>query len=170
MPVSIRSLEGEFLTEKQTRLNSMQFWFLSRLESYSCKLVVSEKRLFKLWNGTDGHSPNDLETLSPPNGSFNNRYLKSLANLKIWWIKKIQDNHFVLIISSVHQHYRIFRSSYIGCFRFFKLVRKKKSFNGIIENVKYLKSNSQTAVIIVDFNWKISFIIYSWAQFYKPWI
>lgn len=52
-----------------------------RLESYSCKLVASEKKLFKSMNAADGLSPNDLEALSPPNaspfassGSFISRY------------------------------------------------------------------------------------------------
>lgn len=40
-----------------------------RLESYSCKLVASEKKLFKSMNAADGLSPNDLEALSPPNSS-----------------------------------------------------------------------------------------------------
>lgn len=62
------------------------FYFLIpfRLESYSCKLVASEKKLFKSMNAADGLSPNDLEALSPPNSSsfpsnsfsssFNSRY------------------------------------------------------------------------------------------------
>ncbi|KAH7642246.1 repressor of RNA polymerase III transcription Maf1 [Dermatophagoides farinae] len=51
------------------------YQIVGRLESYSCKLVASEKRLFKLMNAADGLSPNDLEVLSPPeSGSFNSRF------------------------------------------------------------------------------------------------
>uniref|UniRef100_A0A834RA82 Repressor of RNA polymerase III transcription MAF1 n=2 Tax=Sarcoptes scabiei TaxID=52283 RepID=A0A834RA82_SARSC len=72
-----------------------------RLESYSCKLVVSEKRLFKLWNGTDGHSPNDLETLSPPNGSFNNR-MEFLSNLEQFQCNKISRKTLFYLISTLN--------------------------------------------------------------------
>ena len=35
------------------------------IESYSCKMTGQDKRLYKALNA-DGHSPNDLEALSPP--------------------------------------------------------------------------------------------------------
>lgn len=39
---------------------------LGRIESYSCKMVGSDKRLFKSMNAESGTSPNDLQALSPP--------------------------------------------------------------------------------------------------------
>ncbi|XP_029635437.1 repressor of RNA polymerase III transcription MAF1 homolog [Octopus sinensis] len=39
-----------------------------RLESYSCKMAGSDKRLFKAISTDGGFSPNDLQALSPPQG------------------------------------------------------------------------------------------------------
>ncbi|KAH9409616.1 RNA polymerase III-inhibiting protein maf1 [Tyrophagus putrescentiae] len=57
---------------------------IGRLESYSCKLVASEKKLFKSMNAADGLSPNDLEALSPPNSSsFPSNSFSSSFNSRI---------------------------------------------------------------------------------------
>lgn len=53
---------------------------IGRLESYSCKMVASEKKLFKLMNAADGLSPNDLEALSPPNSSSFTSRIESMAD------------------------------------------------------------------------------------------
>lgn len=37
-----------------------------RLESYSCKMVTNDKRLFRMLSTDSGLSPNDLQALSPP--------------------------------------------------------------------------------------------------------
>uniref|UniRef100_A0A2R5LEL6 Repressor of RNA polymerase III transcription MAF1 n=1 Tax=Ornithodoros turicata TaxID=34597 RepID=A0A2R5LEL6_9ACAR len=39
---------------------------IGRIESYSCKMVGSDKRLFKSMNAEAGGGPNDLQALSPP--------------------------------------------------------------------------------------------------------
>ncbi|KAH7979205.1 hypothetical protein HPB49_008634 [Dermacentor silvarum] len=39
---------------------------VGRIESYSCKMVGSDKRLFKTMNAEAGGGPNDLQALSPP--------------------------------------------------------------------------------------------------------
>ncbi|ESO11707.1 hypothetical protein HELRODRAFT_166724 [Helobdella robusta] len=44
--------------------------FEGRLESYSCKMVTKDKRLFKLMSNEMGLSPNDLQALSPPVNMF----------------------------------------------------------------------------------------------------
>jgi len=45
---------------------------LARIESYSCKMIGSEKALYKRWNGSgDGaRSPHAFEALSPPGQGF----------------------------------------------------------------------------------------------------
>ncbi|XP_022082189.1 repressor of RNA polymerase III transcription MAF1 homolog [Acanthaster planci] len=37
-----------------------------RLESYSCKMAGNDKRLFKMLSQENGHTPDDLQALSPP--------------------------------------------------------------------------------------------------------
>ena len=37
-----------------------------RIESYSCKMISTEKQLYKKFAGEDGGSPRTLEALSPP--------------------------------------------------------------------------------------------------------
>lgn len=39
---------------------------IGRIESYSCKMVGSDKRLFKSMNAEAGGGPHDLQALSPP--------------------------------------------------------------------------------------------------------
>ncbi|KAI2796016.1 RNA polymerase III-inhibiting protein maf1 [Blomia tropicalis] len=53
---------------------------IGRLESYSCKLVASEKKLFKLMNAADGLSPNDLEALSPPHSNSFTSRIENIAD------------------------------------------------------------------------------------------
>jgi len=43
---------------------------VGRLESYSCKMIGTEKQLFKKFAESDGRSPNTLEALSPPQNGF----------------------------------------------------------------------------------------------------
>lgn len=42
---------------------------VGRIESYSCKMVGSDKALYKRFTSeTNGHGPHDLQALSPPQG------------------------------------------------------------------------------------------------------
>ena len=45
---------------------------LARIESYSCKMIGSEKALYKRWNGSGdaARSPHAFEALSPPGQGF----------------------------------------------------------------------------------------------------
>lgn len=43
---------------------------VGRIESYSCKMVGSDKRLFKSMNAEAGSGPNDLQALSPPQSAL----------------------------------------------------------------------------------------------------
>lgn len=44
---------------------------LGRIESYSCKMVATDKALYKRFAGeTKGMGPHDLQALSPPQGLF----------------------------------------------------------------------------------------------------
>lgn len=45
---------------------------VARIESYSCKMIGSEKALYKRWNGSgdDARSPHAFEALSPPGQGF----------------------------------------------------------------------------------------------------
>jgi len=43
---------------------------VGRIESYSCKMISSEKQLYKKFAGEDGGSPNTLEALSPPQNGY----------------------------------------------------------------------------------------------------
>lgn len=45
---------------------------LGRIESYSCKMVGTDKRLYKTMNAEAGTSPRDLQALSPPQTSTGN--------------------------------------------------------------------------------------------------
>lgn len=41
-----------------------------RIESYSCKMIGTEKQLYKKFNSEDGRSPHTLEALSPPQNGY----------------------------------------------------------------------------------------------------
>ena len=43
---------------------------LARIESYSCKMISSEKQFFKKFAGEDGRSARTLEALSPPSSGY----------------------------------------------------------------------------------------------------
>lgn len=43
---------------------------LGRIESYSCKMIGNDKRLFKTMNAESGTSPHDLQALSPPQSTL----------------------------------------------------------------------------------------------------
>jgi len=43
-----------------------QYQIIGRVESYSCKMAGSDKRLYKTMHAEEGTSPNDLQALSPP--------------------------------------------------------------------------------------------------------
>ncbi|GAB6027334.1 RNA polymerase III-inhibiting protein maf1 [Chamberlinius hualienensis] len=43
---------------------------VGRIESYSCKMVGQDKRLFKTMNAEPGTSPHDLQALSPPQSTL----------------------------------------------------------------------------------------------------
>lgn len=43
---------------------------VGRIESYSCKMVGQDKRLFKSMNAEPGTSPHDLQALSPPQSAL----------------------------------------------------------------------------------------------------
>lgn len=43
---------------------------IGRIESYSCKMVGQDKRLFKTMNAESGYSPHDLQALSPPQSTL----------------------------------------------------------------------------------------------------
>jgi hypothetical protein len=43
---------------------------VGRIESYSCKMIGTEKQLFKKFNSDDGRSPHTLVALSPPQNGY----------------------------------------------------------------------------------------------------
>ena len=43
---------------------------VGRIESYSCKMISTEKQLFKKFAGEDGGSPSTLVALSPPQNGY----------------------------------------------------------------------------------------------------
>ncbi|XP_072169241.1 repressor of RNA polymerase III transcription MAF1 homolog [Diadema setosum] len=43
---------------------------LGKVESYSCKMAGQDKRLFKLLSQENGHSPSELQALSPPQSTL----------------------------------------------------------------------------------------------------
>ncbi|XP_030830947.1 repressor of RNA polymerase III transcription MAF1 homolog [Strongylocentrotus purpuratus] len=43
---------------------------LGKVESYSCKMAGQDKRLFKLLSQENGHSPSELQALSPPQSAL----------------------------------------------------------------------------------------------------
>ncbi|KAI1285262.1 Repressor of RNA polymerase III transcription MAF1 -like protein [Halotydeus destructor] len=43
-----------------------QYKIIGRVESYSCKLTGTDKRLYKIMHAEPGSGPNDLQALSPP--------------------------------------------------------------------------------------------------------
>lgn len=43
---------------------------VARMESYSCKMIGSDKALYKRWNGSGNRSPHAYEALSPPSQGF----------------------------------------------------------------------------------------------------
>jgi len=43
---------------------------VGRMESYSCKMIGSEKQLYKKFAGDNGRSPRTLEALSPPQNGY----------------------------------------------------------------------------------------------------
>ena len=47
------------------KLNTI-FLFFPRIESYSCKMIGSEKAAYKKFSSESGRGPHDLEALSPP--------------------------------------------------------------------------------------------------------
>lgn len=79
------------------------YQIVGRLESYSCKLVASEKRLFKSMNAADGLNPNDLETLSPPTtgSSFNSR-VESFDGEELMQYDKISRKTLFYLIATLN--------------------------------------------------------------------
>lgn len=43
-----------------------QYKLIGRVESYSCKMAASDKRLYKVMNSDPESSPHTLQALSPP--------------------------------------------------------------------------------------------------------
>ena len=43
---------------------------VGRIESYSCKMIGTEKQLYKRFNEQTGRSPHSLEALSPPGNGY----------------------------------------------------------------------------------------------------
>ena len=46
------------------------FFFPNRMESYSCKMIGSEKQRYKKFAGDSGRTPQTLEALSPPTNGY----------------------------------------------------------------------------------------------------
>ncbi len=62
---------------------------VGRIESYSCKMIGSDKQFYKKFSSESGHGPNHLEALSPPiNGyggyslSPQQSYMRSYSSCK----------------------------------------------------------------------------------------
>ena len=52
-------------------LNFKLFFFSSRIESYSCKMIGTEKQFYKRFNfSEEGRTPRTLEALSPPTAGY----------------------------------------------------------------------------------------------------
>lgn len=50
---------------------------IGRIESYSCKMAGSDKRLFKVISHEPGMAPNDLQALSPPQSTYSQAHSPS---------------------------------------------------------------------------------------------
>ncbi|XP_072013738.1 repressor of RNA polymerase III transcription MAF1 homolog [Amphiura filiformis] len=50
-----------------------------KVESYSCKMAGNDKRLFKMLSQENGHSPDDLQALSPPESQLSLSPLQSYS-------------------------------------------------------------------------------------------
>jgi hypothetical protein len=69
----------------------------ARIESYSCKMIGSEKALYKRWNGSgDGaRSPHAFEALSPPGQSFMGAGSPTMLSNRSWSSEDEDGGHFL---------------------------------------------------------------------------
>lgn len=70
----------EGLSHALTRRTSDCF-FEAKFESYSCKMITKDKKLFRNMSIKSGMSPNDLQALSPPNSIYGLSPSRSTKNV-----------------------------------------------------------------------------------------
>lgn len=63
----------------------------ARIESYSCKMIGSEKALYKKWNGTGSENHREYEALSPPGQTFMGGSSPSTYMRNVSWSSEEED-------------------------------------------------------------------------------